>query len=140
MPQLPVPLPAAVSSSSYDILQAFFYGRAFAITLSKRLGEAVVDAVAEVSRAAAERPQRLKDFQDEVAALARKEMADASVPERAGSSGGGGGADGSSTGTSEADVQALVDDLRAEIAYSRAILQQMRTGGKSGAPPGPPPA
>jgi hypothetical protein len=37
------------------------------------------------------------------------------------------------------DVGAIVDDLRAEIAYSRAILQQIKTGGKSAAIPGPPP-
>lgn len=48
---------------SYEILSAFFYGRAFAVTLSKRLGEVVVDGISEVSKLLAEQPQWTQDFQ-----------------------------------------------------------------------------
>ncbi|KAJ9520723.1 hypothetical protein QJQ45_007595 [Haematococcus lacustris] len=50
-------------SGNYDILEAFFYGRALAITLSRRLSEVVVEVVSEISKAAAERPQRVREFQ-----------------------------------------------------------------------------
>lgn len=43
---------------SRDILQAFFYGRALAITLNKRLSEVAVDVVSGISKALAERPVR----------------------------------------------------------------------------------
>ncbi|GFH10396.1 hypothetical protein HaLaN_05703 [Haematococcus lacustris] len=33
--------------------------------------------------------------------------------------------------SSPEELQVVVDDLRAEIAYSRAILQQMRAGSKA---------
>ncbi|GFH20605.1 hypothetical protein HaLaN_17754, partial [Haematococcus lacustris] len=56
---------------------------------TRRLSEVVVEVVSEISKAAAERPQRVREF------------------------------------------QVVVDDLRAEIAYSRAILQQMRAGSKA---------
>lgn len=88
-------------------------------------------------------------WQDEVAALARKEMESASISPRAltSQSSSSNKNDTSTAGSSTrpgmggpADLEAVVDDLRAEIAYSRAILQQIRTGGKSGAVPGPPPA
>ncbi len=36
------------ASTSQSVLTAFFYGRAFAQTLNRRLGEFVVDVVAEV--------------------------------------------------------------------------------------------
>ncbi|KAJ9520724.1 hypothetical protein QJQ45_007594 [Haematococcus lacustris] len=50
-------------SGNYDILEAFFYGRALAITLNRRLSEVVVEVVSEISKAAAERPQRVREFQ-----------------------------------------------------------------------------
>lgn len=45
------------------MLESFYYGRAFANALSRRLGELVVDVASELGRSAAERPQRLIDFQ-----------------------------------------------------------------------------
>lgn len=53
----------ASGEPSYEILSAFFYGRAFAVTLSKRLGEVVVDGISEVSKVIAEQPQWVQDFQ-----------------------------------------------------------------------------
>lgn len=68
-------------------------------------------------------------------ALARKEMANSgyALPETtsgsaaAGSSGSGSSSSSSSLASQRTDPQAVVDDLRAEIAYARASLQQIRT-------------
>jgi hypothetical protein len=54
---------AATADESFQILEAFYYGRAFAMTLSRKLGEAVVEVVSDVSKAAAEQPQRWQEFQ-----------------------------------------------------------------------------
>jgi hypothetical protein len=51
------------ADANYQVLQSFFFGRAFAITLSRRLGEAVVDVVSEVSKVIAENPKRVQEFQ-----------------------------------------------------------------------------
>lgn len=53
----------AIGTGNTEILSAFFYGRALAATLNKRLSEIAVDAISEISKAIAERPTRLKDFQ-----------------------------------------------------------------------------
>jgi hypothetical protein len=45
------------------VLQAFYIGRAFAITLNRRLGEAVVEVVSEASKVIAENPKRMQEFQ-----------------------------------------------------------------------------
>jgi len=111
-------------NSNREILEAFFYGRAFAITLSKRVSEALVEAVSDVGKVLSDRPKRIQEFQEEVAALARKEMlaASGSLPSESGESSGT-SADRSST---VVDVQAMIDDLRASIAESRAVLQQIK--------------
>ncbi|KAF5840114.1 hypothetical protein DUNSADRAFT_17715 [Dunaliella salina] len=118
---------APSDQSTYDILQAFFYGRALARTFQKRLGDTVADAVAEVSKAAAERPQRIREFQEEIAALARQDMSAFSIeepPKAASSSGSRGG--GASQSQQIEDPEAIVDDLRADIAYCRSWIQQMK--------------
>ena len=46
-----------------QILEGFYYGRAFAVTLSRRLGELVVEVVSDVTKAVAEQPQRWEEFQ-----------------------------------------------------------------------------
>jgi hypothetical protein len=51
------------ADANYQVLQTFFIGRAFAVTLSRRLGEAVVDVVSEVSKIIAENPKRVQEFQ-----------------------------------------------------------------------------
>jgi hypothetical protein len=51
------------SADANQVLQAFYIGRAFAITLNRRLGEAVVEVVSEASKVIAENPQRVQEFQ-----------------------------------------------------------------------------
>ena len=57
------PPPAGAGQANAQVLESFFIGRAFAITLSRRLGEAVVDVVSEVSKLVAENPKRMAEFQ-----------------------------------------------------------------------------
>lgn len=70
--------------------------------------------------------------QDEVAALARKEMTGSSMlPEQASSSSSSGKKSGSPSAPGAGrvvptDPQAAVDELRAEIAYARSSLQQLK--------------
>lgn len=79
--------------------------------------------------------------------LARQDMAAAGMQDTAGpssesslvSSSNNRGSSSSANSTKQMDTAAAVDELRAEIAYTRASLQLLRTGGKSGARPGPPP-
>ncbi|GIL81319.1 hypothetical protein Vretimale_1130 [Volvox reticuliferus] len=124
------------SDPSTEILTAFFYGRALAVTINKRLSEAIIDVVSDISKAMAERPQRIADLQDEVMALARKEMSSSGfLPERTtsgpvssnSSKGGGTSVGGGSTApAAPMDPQAAIDDLRAEIAYARASLNEIK--------------
>jgi hypothetical protein len=51
------------ASGAPQLLEAFYYGRAFAITVNKRIGEALTDVVAEISKIIAENPMRLQEFQ-----------------------------------------------------------------------------
>ncbi len=89
-----------------------------------------------------------------MAQLAHKDMEASSVPPRAplpaGTSSSGGEPSSSSSSSSPAggraggavaavDLQAQVDELRAEVAYARAVLAQLRTKGQAGVLPGPPP-
>ena len=59
---LPSQLGATTVGAS-QLLEAFYYGRAFAVTVNRRVGEALTDAIAEVSKVIAENPTRLQEFQ-----------------------------------------------------------------------------
>ncbi|PNH10642.1 hypothetical protein TSOC_002586 [Tetrabaena socialis] len=135
--QLTVRVQAQQSTSdrSPEILTAFFFGRAFAIALNRRLSEAVIDVVSDISKALAERPQRLQDFQDEVTALARKEMSGSGfqLKEAATGTGSGGTAGGGMSGGAVQDPTAAIDELRAEIAYARAALNEIRASQRAAA-------
>jgi hypothetical protein len=103
----------------------------------RHLTESAMDAAAEVSIQLAEQPRRMRDFAEEVQAAADREMAGLGQPQQrflsssssassSSSRGGSSGTSGSSSGNSQ-DLEALVDELRADIAASRALLQQIRT-------------
>ncbi|KIZ01047.1 hypothetical protein MNEG_6916 [Monoraphidium neglectum] len=131
---------------SRSVLEAFYYGKAFATVLNTRLGELAASALGDASRAATDLPLQLQKFQDEVQSLVREELGAAGAGAGAGpaaalvggapagsSSGGGalptGGAGDGVRGynTAPTDLQAIVDELRADIAASRAVLQQLKS-------------
>lgn len=95
-----------------------------------------MDAAAEVSIQLAEQPRRMRDFAEDVQAAADRELAGLGQPQQqllsssssasSSAKGGGSGTSGSSSSNPQ-DLEALVDELRADIAASRALLQQIRT-------------
>ena len=104
---------------SNPLVQAFFVGRAVAEVLNERLELAFTDALSEVGKFDAEAKEQLRQFTLEVMERANR------VAEAAGSSTYPTGSP--STGSDSTDVQATVDELRAEIALLRNELHSYRT-------------
>ncbi len=119
------------AQESFDLLEAFFFGKALAEVANERLGTAAADILAAVGVAQAELPRALEAMQEEVAARARREMDEASggaggaLPNGgSGSSSGGGGA--IAARPAAPDAAEAADELRAEVAAARAALRQLR--------------
>ncbi len=116
-------LPAA--SESLNMLEAFFIGRALAEVVNERLGSLVGDTLAEVGRLDAELRRTVQDIQDEVMARAQREMAAAAGGDSISMSGGASGS-GRALIAAPADLGESVDNLRAEVAAARALVQQVK--------------
>jgi polyhydroxyalkanoate synthesis regulator phasin len=101
------------------LVQAFFVGRAVAEILNEQLENALTDALSELGKFDAEQRERLRQFTEQVMERANQEAETATV--------------GRSTtaivtqGSQPVDVQAMIDELRAEIALLRAELQRYRS-------------
>jgi polyhydroxyalkanoate synthesis regulator phasin len=100
------------------LVQAFLVGRAVAEVASERLEHTLTDALSELGKYEAEAREQLRSFTEEV--MERAERASETV-------GTGGTTNVGKTGSESMDVQATVDDLRAEIATLRTELQRYRT-------------
>ncbi|BAY34096.1 hypothetical protein H6G64_16550 [Calothrix sp. FACHB-156] len=104
---------------SNPLLQAFFVGRAVAEVVNERLEVALTDALSEIGKFDAEAREQLRQFTDEVLERANR------AAEAAGT--------GQSTtvrgpsGSDPVDLQAMIDELRAEIALLRTELQKYRS-------------
>lgn len=102
---------------SNPVIHAFFVGRAIAQVLNSHLEDSLTHAMSELGKFDAEQRERLRQFTQEVLERAQQEEA------AAGSS---------STPSSPAasspkkDLQATIDELRAEIARLRSALQNHR--------------
>ncbi|KAH7619054.1 hypothetical protein Ndes2526B_g06004 [Nannochloris sp. 'desiccata'] len=117
------------ATESLGMLEAFFIGRALAETVNERLGSVVGDAVAEIGRIEAELRRSIQDFQDEVMFRAQKEMAASAGGDGSSMMGGGSGnKNDKNRGALVAppDVAECVDNLRAEVASARALVQQIK--------------
>lgn len=106
---------------SNSMLQAFFVGRALATAVSEKAGHLLSDGLSQLGKFDAEQRENLRQFTEEVMARAEQERAAASS------------ASGSTVGTASAtatsdteDLQATIDNLRAEIAQTRAAIQKHR--------------
>ncbi len=102
------------------LIHAFFVGRAVAEVVNEQLENALTDALSELGKFDAEQRERLRQFTTEVMERANRE-AESNFS-------------GSSTTTTTVaapsrsnDVQATIDELRAEIALLRAELQRHRS-------------
>ncbi|MBW4693158.1 MAG: hypothetical protein KME27_15505 [Lyngbya sp. HA4199-MV5] len=103
-------------SSPFD---AFFIGRALAEAVYEQTERALTDALSELGKFDAEQRERLRQFTDEVLARAQRE-ADAARQAR------------STTaivtvGSQPTDLQATIDELRAEVAQLRSELKRYRS-------------
>lgn len=107
------------------MLQAFFVGRALAAAVSERAGHVVSDGLSQLGKFDAEQREKLRQFTDEVMARAEQDRI-------ATEANGDGFVSSPNAGTSTSpgaaadteDLQATIDNLRAEIAQARAAIQQ----------------
>jgi len=103
-------------------VHAFFVGRALAEALYEQLESAATNALSELGKFDAEQRQRLRQFTDQVVERANRE-ADSAIQNRTGT------ATTTTTiqDTQPADLQATIDELRAEVALVRSELQRYRS-------------
>lgn len=104
------------------MLQAFFVGRALAAAVSERAEHLMSDGLSKLGKFDAEQREYFRQFTEEVMARAEQEQAaaGADVPAVAN------GSATATTTTDSEDLQATIDNLRAEIAQVRASIQQYR--------------
>lgn len=104
---------------SNPLVQAFFVGRAVAEVINERLEVALTDALSDLGKFDAEAREQLRQFTDEVLERANR----AAEAANAGQTTTGNTGQPSSTSV---DLQADIDELRAEIALLRTELQHHR--------------
>lgn len=104
---------------SDPLVHAFFVGRAVAEIINEQLENSLTDALSELGKFDAEARERLRLFTEQVVERANREAetsklgrtTTALVPQ----------------GSQPVDLQAMIDELRAEIALLRAELQRYRS-------------
>ena len=106
------------------LVQAFFVGRAAAEVVNERMEGAFTDALSEIGKLDAELKEQMRSFTSEVMERAERS---------ASAAGAGSGTYSTPTGTGQTssepnDLQAMIDELRAEIALLRNELQSHRSG------------
>ncbi|MEL6228322.1 MAG: DUF6825 family protein [Cyanobacteria bacterium J06636_28] len=97
---------------SNPTLQAFFLGRALATAIGEKVEEAITTGMSSVGRFDAEQRERLHQFVEDV--FEQAQSSQTVVPSEENGAGSG------------EDLQATIDNLRAEIAQVRVALQQYR--------------
>jgi polyhydroxyalkanoate synthesis regulator phasin len=105
------------------LVQAFFVGRAVAEVANERLEVAFTDALSELGKLDAELKEQMRQFTSEVMVRANQAAETASS---------GTYTTPSTPNSSEPDdLQAMIDELRAEIALLRNELQKYRASSAS---------
>lgn len=109
---------------SNPLVQAFFVGRAVAEVINERMEGAFTDALSELGKLDAELKEQIRSFTSEVMERAERSASATDA---------GGGTYTTPAGTGESnsepmDLQAMIDELRAEIAVLRTELQRHRSG------------
>ena len=132
---------APARAAGDDFTNPFFYGKALAEVLNERLGNLAADTLAFAGTAEAELRKALDDIQEEVMERAQEEIGiqngntNGNSPSRIGGKGGKGGGNGGGSGRAIAaragavaalDEDEIVDNLRAEIASTRSLIQQTK--------------
>jgi hypothetical protein len=103
---------------SNPLIHAFFVGRAFAEAIGEQVELNVTNALSELGKFDAEQRERLRQFTEQVMERANhaQELSMQGRPT----------ASGFSSNAAQTDLQAMIDDLRAETAHLRAELQRYR--------------
>jgi len=104
---------------SSPVVHAFFMGRALATAIAQQAEQSMTEALSDLGRFDAEQRENLRHFTEEV--MARVQQQEAAVSQTPGSNGFR-----TTGGTDGQDLQATIDNLRAEIAQVRSTLQQYR--------------
>lgn len=104
---------------SSPLVHAFFVGRAAAEILSDKLETALTDALSELGKFDAEAREQLRQFTEDVLERANREAEVATVARTTTAI--------VPQGSQPVDLQAMIDELRAEIALMRAELQRYRS-------------
>ena len=103
---------------SNPLIHAFFVGRAAAEVLGEKLEIALTDALSELGKFDAEAREQLRQFTLQVMERANRE-AETTTVSRATTT--------RATPSQSVDEQAMIDELRAEIALLRTELQRYRS-------------
>lgn len=103
---------------SNPVIHAFFVGRAIAQILNNHLEDSLTHAMSELGKFDAEQRERLRQFTQEVLERAQQEEEAATGLHSPSSS--------PATNSPKGDLQATIDELRAEIARLRSSLQNYR--------------
>lgn len=102
---------------SNPVIEAFFFGRALAEVLSEKVEDAFTNALSELGKFDAEQRENLRQFTEEVKARAEREAAKSKATHSPGNY---------PNSSSPADLQEMLDRLRAEIASLKAELKNYR--------------
>ncbi len=102
-----------------SLIHAFFVGRAIAEIAYEQLEIGVTNALSELGKFDAEQRENLRTFVDQVAERAAREE-EIAMQARTASTG-------VRVGSQTEDLQATIDELRAEIAQLRSGLQSYRS-------------
>lgn len=103
---------------SNSVIHAFFVGRAVAQALNEQVEDALTNALSELGKFDAEQRERLRQFTEQVMETAQREAETAMLGRTT--------TDIVPIGYRPVDLQATIDELRAEIARLRAELQVYR--------------
>ncbi len=109
---------------SNPVTNAFFFGRALAEVLSERLEESFTNALSEFGKFDAEQREHLRQFIEEVQSRAEQVASNSPTTESVSNHN---TASNISFNSNSGDLQAMLDQLRAEIASLRAELQKYRS-------------
>ena len=109
---------------SNPVTNAFFLGRALAEVLSEKLEESFTNAMSEFGKFDAEQREHLRQFVEEVQLRAEQAASNSPATESVSNHN---NISNISFDSNSGDLQAMLDQLRAEIASLRAELQKYRS-------------
>ncbi|MEL6787389.1 MAG: DUF6825 family protein [Cyanobacteria bacterium J06607_15] len=115
------------------VTNAFFFGRALAEVMSEKLEESFTSTMSDLGKFDAEQRENLRQFMEEVQLRAERASGATAYPPTSSSNGSSSsktaaprGVNIDTSSNNSADLQAMLDQLRAEIATLRAELKKYR--------------